>query len=589
MADFENGPIQQTSKSPQAKQEMSMERRLLLAFGLMGLVLLGSQYLFPPATPPPPAAGKSASQEQEKAKTEQTPAKAETQSAPAGNAAAPAPAVSTVEAAPAPVAAEKPETYVIETDQYRVVFSNRGASVRSWVLKKYLDNTRKPVDVVSQAAASTAGWPFAYIMRGDKSETDLNQVLFAATQPDPLSLVFEYSNGRITARKSFSFIRDRYQVKFHSEVTSGGRSLSHLLAWRGGFGDRTAHNAAGAMQSVVYDLSRNKLVVESSSIAKNGPVTVTGSYSFAGLQDTYFAAVVLPEPGESLDFQTWQDKFPIEKDGDPVDHVGVAWGTKGVIDETLFVGPKDTDILKATNPKLDQLIDWGWFAIIAKPLFLALHWLNDNLTSNWGWAIVLATVIINLLMLPLKFSSLRSMQKMAKLQPQIQAINERYKGVSMKDPKKQQQNQEMMALYQKEGINPLGGCVPLILQMPFFFAFFKVLSVAIELRGAPWLWVPDLSQPELSWFRILPIAMLGSQVLMQKMTPSTTADPSQQRMMMLMPIVLGVMFYSASSGLVLYWLTGNVVGIVQQYFFNKMAPVASPAPVQKSASQKRKK
>jgi YidC/Oxa1 family membrane protein insertase len=175
------------------------------------------------------------------------------------------------------------------------------------------------------------------------------------------------------------------------------------------------------------------------------------------------------------------------------------------------------------------------------------------------------------------------------IQPQVQAINEKYKGVSMKDPRKQEQNAELMALYQKAGINPLGGCVPLLLQMPFFIAFFKVLSVAIELRGASWLWVADLSQPEQSWIRILPIGMLITQVGIQKMTPSPSADPSQQRIMMLMPIMLGVMFYGASSGLVLYWLTGNVVGIVQQYFFNKTHPAPAPAPVQTASKPKKKK
>lgn len=578
MADSDRGNLPAAS---QDKKEMPMERRLLLAFALMGLVLFGSQFLFPPPKEAPKQAPKAAV-----AETNQEPAKpAETKAA-----AAPADAALKAPAAPAESkVGEKEQTFIVETDLYRVTFSNRGAVVRSWVLKKFMDSNGKPVDTISQAAAPVAGWPFAYVMRSGKTSVDLNKALFVATQPDPNSIVFEYADGTTKARKSFTFEPKRYHVEFTSEVAEGGRSLPHLIAWRGGFGDRTAHNAAGTMHSVVYDLSRSKLIAETASVAKHGPVTVSGSYSFAGLQDTFFAAVILPKPGETIDVQTWMDTFPPTKDADPVEHVGVAWGAPGPIDMALFVGPKDTDILRATNPKLEQLIDWGWFGIIAKPLFLALHWFNDNLTSNWGWAIVLATVIINLLLLPLKFSSLRSMQKMATLQPQIQAINEKYKGVSMKDPRKQQQNQEMMELYQKAGINPLGGCVPLILQMPFFFAFFKVLSVAIELRGAPWLWVADLSQPEAHWFRVLPLLMLVTQVVMQKMTPSTSADPTQQRMMMLMPIVLGAMFYGASSGLVLYWLTGNLVGIVQQYFFNKLTPVSPPAQVQKQTATRKKK
>jgi YidC/Oxa1 family membrane protein insertase len=378
-----------------------------------------------------------------------------------------------------------------------------------------------------------------------------------------------------------------YRSRLVSEVTEGGQSLPHLLAWRGGFGDLTAHNAVSMMHSVHYDTANAKLVVEEAKIAKDGPALVSGSFGFVGLEDAYFAAVILPEPGLTADFQTWDDIFKSPGSDDDVSHVGVAFGTQGAIDTTLFVGPKDLDLLRQAHPRLEQLVDWGWFSFLARPLFLFLNWFNNNYTHNWGWAIVLVTVIINTALLPLRFTSMRSAQKMAKLQPKIQALNDRYKGISMKDPRKQKQNEEMMALYKSEGINPLGGCIPMLLQMPFFFAFFKVLSVAIELRGAPWLWVGDLSQPEAGMIRFLPILMLVTQVLMQKMTPTAGGDQSQQKLMMtMMPIVLTVMFYSASSGLVLYWLTGNVVGIVQQYFFNKLAPVS--APIQAAAAKKKK-
>ncbi len=273
--------------------------------------------------------------------------------------------------------------------------------------------------------------------------------------------------------------------------------------------------------------------------------------------------------------------MPETPGGEEKPHAGVSLGGRAVNEWAFFVGPKDTDILRATDRKLETMIDWGWFWFIAKPLFLALHWINDHWTGNWGWAIVIATVIINLLMLPLRFSQLKSSQKMAQIQPELQAIQAKYKGLSMKDPKRQKMNEEMIALYQKHGINPMGGCLPLLLQMPFFIAFFKVLSVAIELRGAHWLWVTDLSQPEASFIRLLPVGMLITQVVLQKMTPVASPDPSQQRLMMvMMPVMLTVLFYSASSGLVLYWLTGNVVGIVQQYFFNKTAAKPSTAPAQ---------
>jgi YidC/Oxa1 family membrane protein insertase len=257
-------------------------------------------------------------------------------------------------------------------------------------------------------------------------------------------------------------------------------------------------------------------------------------------------------------------------------HVGIGLGGRGRNEFPFFAGPKNIDILQAVNPKLDKLVDFGWFSFIARPLFLALNWLNDTYIQNYGWSIVVITILINFALLPLKLTSMRSMKRMSALAPQIKAINERYKGVGLRDPKKAQQNQEIMDLYKKNNVNPMGGCMPMLLQIPFFIAFYKVLTVAIELRGAEWLWVRDLSSPEHLPIRILPVAMIVSQFVMQKMTPTTSMDPTQQRMMLMMPLFLGFMFYGVSSGLVLYWLTSNLVGIVQQVFINKTSP---PAPV----------
>ena len=568
--------------SPQKPKELSMETRLILAFTLMGLVLVAAQYLMPNARPQPkPAAKQEQSQTQPPAAVE---AQAQPQAvAPAGSGKA---ANASAKAAPAlpVVQSQQRETKVIETDVYRVEFSNEGATVRSWKLthkrdkdSRYKDNTGQPLALPSVEGNTKAGWPFSYVFTGNKPATDLNKVLFSVKQPDPLRLEFEYSDGNVLARKTFQFEQKAYRLMITSDLVQGTQGLPHLLSWRGGFGDRTAHNEASQQHAVYFDSSNNKLVVEDAKTAKNGPVLHTGSFQFAGLEDSYFAGVVLPEPGTVLDFQVWQDAYKLKPDGDDVPHVGSAIGGQPSLKLKLFVGPKDLDVLRATDPKLDQIIDWGWFWFISKPLFLGLHWVHDNLVNNWGWAIVGVTVIINFLMLPLRYSSMRAMTKMSSLKPQIDALNERYKGVGMRDPKKQKQNEELMALYSKHGINPMGGCVPILIQMPFFIAFYKVLSTVIELRGANWLWVTDLSQPETLPIRLLPVGMLVSQVLMQKMTPSTTTDPSQKTMMMVMPVVLSVMFYSAPSGLVLYWLTGNMVGIFQQYFFNRAAPPPIPA------------
>lgn len=579
MAEDTNG----ASKKPSTgeKKELSMEMRLLLAFGLMGLVLFVTQYLMPkvtkPAAQPAPVAQSVDGKKAEEAKPVETatPAPAQTAvPAKAGKAGAAAAADAVTH-----VAGEKEQLTVIDTDVYRITFTNRGACLHSWILKKYKDINGKPVELISTTAAPKVGWPFSYIFPGQKPGTDLNGALFLVKQPDPQTLEFEYADATTAAKKSFHFDGKSYKSTFRSEVMSGGKGVRHQLAWRGGFGDRSVHNAPDIQKSVHYDTVKAKLVEEGSGAASKGPLSVSGAFDFAGIEDTFFAAVVMPEPGSTIDFTTWQDHVVPVAGAEEKAHVGISVGGRDLNEAVLFVGPKDTSILRSTNPKLETMIDWGWFWFIAKPLFLALHWTYDNLTNNWGWAIVFATVIINLLMLPMRFSQLRSSQKMAKLQPELQAIQARYKDVSMKDPRKQKQNEETMALYQKHGINPVGGCVPLLLQMPFFIAFFKVLSVAIELRGAQWLWVTDLSQPETLPIRILPVTMLVTQVGMQKMTPAAGADPQQQKLMMyMMPIMMTFMFYGASSGLVLYWLTGNVVGIAQQYFFNKAA--AKPASAQ---------
>ncbi len=555
-----------TGSAPSGKKtELSMEMRLLLAFGLMGVVLFATQYLMPKPAKPPVAAPQKQAQVVEQAKPENKPA--------------PEPAAAPATAPVAPTAETRDETTTIETDVYKVVLSNHGAVVRSWILKKYKDTQGRPLELVSATAAAKAGWPFSYVFPRTKPATNLNGALFSVTQKDPLSIEFTFSDGKTSARKSFQFDPRGYRALFRSEVSSNGQGIDHHIAWRGGFGDRAAHNASELQKSVRYDGERSKLIEEGPGAGEKGPITVSGSFHFVGIEDPYFANVALPAPGQSFEFSTWSDMVPDVPGAEAKRHVGASFGGHGVNEAVLFVGPKDTNILRATDPKLETMIDWGWFWFLAKPLFVSLQWSVVTLTNNWGWAIVFVTIIINLLMLPLKFSQLRSSKKMAAAQPEIQAVNNKYKGIPMKDPRKQKQNEEIMAVYQKHGINPMGGCLPLLLQMPFFFAFYKVLSVAIELRGAPWLWVADLSQPETLAIRALPVIMLVTQVWMQKMTPMAGGDPTQQKMMMIMmPIMMTFFFYGASSGLVLYWLTSNVVGIVQQYFFNQAAQKSAPVP-----------
>jgi YidC/Oxa1 family membrane protein insertase len=578
MADIENIPIKpgdpiQPGGKPGKKKELSMEMRLLLAFLLMGLVLFLTPYIYKAPLPPkkpvtPPIAAQVAE--------EKKPAPA------AASQAAPA------EPVPGQIQSSAEQEFIIDTQFYRIRFTNHGAAVTSWVLKKYLDHAGKPLELVNEVALGKVPPPFSLSLKDQQAAGALNSGLYSAKPTeDGLGIEYEFSNGKNYARKSFRFSKNSYLSQITTEVKQNGVPTQHLIEWRGGFGDATVLNRVGEQHAVHYDLSQGKLIVKDAKAAKDGPVDFAGNYSFAGLDDRFFAFVLLPRDNTSTQVEVVKDDVPPAPGGKDEQRVGVLLGGDSLNRFAMFVGPKDVDLLRNVDPKLQQLIDWGWFGIIAKPIFLALHWLNDNWLHNYGWSIVVITVIINLVLLPLRFTSMKSQRKMQKLQPQIAAINAKYKGLSLRDPKKAQQNAEIMELYKKEGANPMSGCLPMFVQIPILYAFYKVLTVTIELRGAHWLWVTDLSQPEQLAIHILPIVMVITQFIQQQMTPNPGVDPSQAKMMKFMPLMFGFFFYSMSSGLVLYWLTSNLVGILQQWLVNRHMPMPPPPEVPRIAAKKK--
>jgi YidC/Oxa1 family membrane protein insertase len=424
---------------------------------------------------------------------------------------------------------------------------------------------------VNTAATVEDPYPFSLYMAEHKDlARKLNTGVFQKTvDPDGLGVTFDYSDGHAVARKTFRFQKDNYLAEVTSEVTLDGQPLTNSLQWRGGFGDFTIPTPAAKQQTIYFDLTNNSLKEQAAKAASSGPVTNSGNFSFAGIEDAYFTAVFLPEGNNvtmhEVTFSDTTRTAQIEKPG-PFPGAAVSMGA--VNHFKVFVGPKDYDTLKRVEPKLEQLVNFGWLSILAKPLFLVVNWFNDNVVHNFGWAIVVVTIVINFALFPLKLSNMKSMRKMQALKPQVDAINAKYKNIKMTDPRKGEQNQEVMDLYKKYGVNPMGGCVPMLIQIPFFFAFYAVLRVSVEMRGANWLWIHDLSQPETLAIRILPIVMIASQFYMQRMTPQANVDPSQQKMMMFMPLIFGFMFYNFASGLVLYYLTSNLVGMGQQWFFN---------------------
>ncbi len=428
-----------------------MEARLLIAFVLMFLVLFLTPYLYKPAPGPKSTAPVTPQQAHEVAKPP----------APAPAAVPPAviPTSKTSkeqQSQSAAVQAGTEEPYIVDTALYKITFSNRGAVVKSWLLKKYQDSNGKPLELVNTGALDKIPAPFSIEFKDRKPDYDANQVLYVAKpSTEEPGVDYEYSNGQTTVRKTFRFGQNSYRSQITSEVSAPGTTIPHYLVWRGGFGDPTIHNAPSVERTTYYPLAEGRLFTKTARDAKNGPVTVSGTFAFAGIEDPYFTAAVLPSGSGSIDVRTISDTLPY---GDKTESfVGVGIGGDGINKLSMFVGPKDSDILKAVDPKLGELIDWGrWFGFLAKPLFYVLNWTNDHLTHNFGWAIVLVTVAINMLTLPLRLTSMKSAKKMQRLQPQIAAINAKYKNIGLRDPKQQDKNAEVMALYKQHGVNPLG-------------------------------------------------------------------------------------------------------------------------------------
>jgi len=305
---------------------------------------------------------------------------------------------------------------------------------------------------------------------------------------------------------------------------------------------------------------------------------------WAGVEDKYFAAVfVAPRPVAG---RARFELLRLVEEGREESHLSLALGLPGLSEVKLFVGPKDYDILKSLNLGLERLLNFGFFGFIALPLFYAMKFVHRYI-GNYGWTIVLLTLVIRILFFPLLYSGqikMRVMQeKMKRVQPKVKALRERYHRLEKKEAEKgsvgarhklrQEMNEELMKLYRDEDINPLGsmsGCLPILLQLPILYAFYTILSISIELRRAPFmLWITDLSQKDP--YYVTPIIMGGTQLIQQAMTSSSIPDPTQRRIMFLMPIMFTWIFLNFPSGLVLYWLVNNLLGIAQQYLINKRA------------------
>lgn len=476
------------------------------------------------------------------------------------------------------VEAETEQTVVVENENYRVEFTNRGAVVTSWQLKQYNDSLGEPLDLVHADGAKRYGMPFRLVRPGGDPIEGTDEALFAFNRGRnvrnaPETLTFEYAKPGLRVLKRFAFEASGHVVQVETQVVEADRPQRHLLSWAGGFGDTA--QAGNSVHSQTYYYTDGDIEYVPADDAEDERITHSGPFPFVGIGDLFFTAAAIPEPGQDIRIETSAIEIvPAGAEpGDEQTYVAGAFG--GATDNRfrLYVGPKSRSSLAEVGEvgnAFRGIVDYGFFAFIAEPLFIMLRWVHSNIVANWGWSIVIITVLINTILFPLKYKSTKSMRKMQQLQPLVKEINNRYKGVTMRDPRKAKQNEELQALYKKHNANPMGGCLPILLQMPFFFAFYKLLTVAIEMRQAEWLWVSDLSNPETLAIRVLPLAMVATQFWSQSLTPTPTADAMQARMMKFMPLVFGFIFYQFQAGLVLYWLTSNCVGIAQQLVLNRL-------------------
>jgi YidC/Oxa1 family membrane protein insertase len=575
---------------PGQKDKFTPELRILAASLLsMGVILLWAKFFAPKPPVPSPQANRP------------------TQSAPATPGPATTPAPSTSQApktataiSPVPAASVSPKSdsqeraIVIENELYRVEISNRGAVVKSWQLKKYKDDAKpqRVLDVVHpDASLQTGGWPFSIVLDDEQLQNAANAGLYqissgASTLHAPAEAEFAWSDGHLEVTKLFRFDHT-YVVRVDTTVKLDGRPITAGLGWLGGFGDLTVANPAPVETVTTYYSEGGKITnyahKKLDGLDKWGPGVWQAGKDFAGIEDRYFTAAFLPANGAApgtLETRYWKTSRTVQVSGqdtlEPVPQVATSTSVQPLA-LRVYVGPKDYDYLKKMNPPLHGLISFGWFEFIAEPLFHALKWLH-NYIPNWGWAIVVLTLIINMLLFPLKISSYKTTLKMQRVAPEIKAIQEKYKKYSMRDPRKAEMNKEVMAIYSREGINPAGGCIPQLLQMPIWFGLYRALQGTIEMRHAPWFgWISDLSAKDP--YYILPILMGLSMYFASKMMPMTATDPQQQAMMKFMPIGMAGMFVVIPypSGLAVYILTSGLVGIAQQWYLNRTHPAPAPA------------
>jgi len=540
-----------------------MEKRVVLAIVLSVLVLLGYQYFFVK----PALKNETQAVTAPLAKQEAPQGKTEGQAAPpAVEAASPSQALPAPELTP--VSAQAEEEIVVETSLYRAVWSNKGGVLKSWRIKKQLNEAKEPLELVPAAAGEIGRYPFSLGAEDGALAASLNSAFFEVSGRGAVledgrknEVRFNFSDGKsVRAEKTFRFTGGTYEVGIELHVWKNGLEVPASLLWGPGLGNPTPkeikNQVAGANKGAavyaggkVYRMDERKYKPE------------TSAYNFvdwAAYEENYFAAIfIFPE-------QKGQAAFLQQARGQGQTPLYFLSASQP---QAAFIGPKDFDSLKAFGRNAKKIINFGTFGAIAEILLAAVK-LFYRIIPNWGLAIIILTLVIKILFFPLTYSSTKSMARMAELQPKVKALQAKYKKAKRDIDQRRQMNEEMMKLYKEHGVNPAGGCLPLLIQLPIFWGVFRMLAVSVEFRHAPFcLWIQDLSIKDP--YYVTPILMGITQYVTQKMTP-TSADPSQAKMMLIMPFIMTIFFMNFQSGLILYWLTTNVLQIAQQAIMNRM-------------------
>ncbi len=526
-----------------------MEKRTLLAIFLSLAILLSWNYFFVPQTPP-----------------EQTPKEPAKKEAPAVQKPAPAVPAAVPMAAPEPPSAQEVKPVVIETPLYRATWSTRGAALTSFQLKKYretIDPKSKIVNVLTTsipvvALSDKLDDSSLVFSRSGEEET-------ATVNPREITFTAQAGPG-VVIKKIYSIDPSVYTLGCRVVVentTPGPLSVAMRISMDGRYPldqENSSYHFEGPVLLADKHLEEFKL----SKIEKAGQYRdFPGTTHWFGFEDKYFLKTIIPKAPVDTTLTVRRIDEKIVRIIYDAKTSSIQPGTSLVKEYQIFIGPKEHKTLKAVGSGLHKALDFGFFDIIAKPLLVAMNWIYKY-TLSYGLTIIILTIIIKFLLYPLTLKSIKSMKELQKIQPLMKEVQAKYKD------DKQKLNQELMKLYSEHKINPMGGCLPMLLQIPILFALYKVFYQAIELRHTPFhifgTWLPDLAEKDP--YYITPVLMGVSQFIMQKMSPSP-GDEMQQKMMLIMPVVLTFLFVNFPSGLVLYWLVSNILSIFQQAYINK--------------------